>query len=314
MSIKNHIILNVVFFSLNLICTYTRLNPSNVEIAINCGGPEFRTKSGVTYQKDKYFIGGEASDFGINSEIKNTKDKEIYQTERWSTEDLIYDIPLKKEGKYVLVLKFSEVYFNSKGEKLPYELSEIDSEIIRLTGRKKPRVLFLAHAQISFGFENELRYYETIKKIYGDMFGCDFRWLKASELTDNFEKAQNDVSWADIIYEGGGNTVTMVELWKKTGFDNLLRDAWKTGKVMCGVSAGAICWFALGNTDVPGYKEAEVNQIPGLGFIDAYFSPHCNKEGKRESEINSLKHIDKVVRFNTPIRNFKLNEDFLNTC
>ena len=118
MSIKNHIILNVVFFSLNLICTYTRLNPSNVEIAINCGGPEFRTKSGVTYQKDKYFIGGEASDFGINSEIKNTKDKEIYQTERWSTEDLIYDIPLKKEGKYVLVLKFSEVYFNSKGEKM----------------------------------------------------------------------------------------------------------------------------------------------------------------------------------------------------
>jgi dipeptidase E len=183
---------------------------------------------------------------------------------------------------------------NSKGEKLPYELSEIDSEIIRLTGRKKPRVLFLAHAQISFGFENELRYYETIKKIYGDMFGCDFRWLKASELTDNFEKAQNDVSWADIIYEGGGNTVAMIELWEKTGFDNLLRDAWKTGKVMCGVSAGAICWFALGNTDVPGYKDAEVNQIPGLGFIDAYFSPHCNKEGKRESEINSLKHIDKV--------------------
>ena len=26
------------------------------------------------------------------------------------------------------------------------------------------------------------------------------------------------------------------------------------------------------------------------------------------------KHIDKVVRFNTPIRNFKLKEDFLNTC
>ena len=118
MSIKNHIILYVVFFSLNLICTYTRLNPSNVEIAINCGGPEFRTKSGVTYQKDKYFIGGEASDFGINSEIKNTKDKEIYQTERWSTEDLIYEKKKKKEGKYVLVLKFSEVYFNSKGEKI----------------------------------------------------------------------------------------------------------------------------------------------------------------------------------------------------
>ena len=96
----------------------TKLNPSNVEIAINCGGPEFRTKAGVVYQKDKYFIGGEPSDFGMNSEIKNTKDKEIYQTERWSTEDLVYNIPIKKEGKFVLVLKFSEVYFNNKGEKV----------------------------------------------------------------------------------------------------------------------------------------------------------------------------------------------------
>ena len=65
-----------------------------------------------------YYEGGEASDFGMNSEIKNTKDKEIYQTERWSSEDLDYNIPLKKDGKYVLVLKFSEVYFNSKGEKV----------------------------------------------------------------------------------------------------------------------------------------------------------------------------------------------------
>ena len=118
MSIKKNFIFYTIFLSLNIIYINSRLNPSNVEIAINCGGPEFRTKAGVTYQKDNYFVGGEASDFGINSEIKNTKDKEIYQTERWSTEDLIYNLPLKKDGKYVLVLKFSEVYFNNKGEKI----------------------------------------------------------------------------------------------------------------------------------------------------------------------------------------------------
>ena len=108
----------LLFISINILYINSRLNPSNVEIAINCGGPEFRTKSGVVYQKDNYFNGGEASDFGMNSEIKNTKEKEIYQTERWSTEDLIYEIPIKKDGKYVLVLKFSEVYFNNKGEKI----------------------------------------------------------------------------------------------------------------------------------------------------------------------------------------------------
>ncbi len=118
MSIKNHIHIYIIFLIVNLIDVNSRLNPSNVEIAINCGGPEFRTKSGVTYQKDMYFEGGEASDFGMNSEIKNTKEKEIYQTERWSSKDLDYNIPLKKDGKYVLVLKFSEVYFNNKGEKV----------------------------------------------------------------------------------------------------------------------------------------------------------------------------------------------------
>ena len=118
MSTKYNILLYAFLLVLNIIDINSKLNPSNVEIAINCGGPEFRTKAGVTYQKDKYFIGGEASDFGINSDIKNTKDKEIYQTERWSTKDLVYNIPLKKEGKYVLVLKFSEVYFNNKNEKV----------------------------------------------------------------------------------------------------------------------------------------------------------------------------------------------------
>ena len=118
MSTKANIFIHLAILALNLIYINTKLSPSNVEIAINCGGPEFRTKSGVTYQKDNYFEGGEASDFGMNSEIKNTKDKEIYQTERWSSKDLDYNIPLKKDGKYVLVLKFSEVYFNSKGEKV----------------------------------------------------------------------------------------------------------------------------------------------------------------------------------------------------
>lgn len=183
---------------------------------------------------------------------------------------------------------------NRNGDRLPYELAEIDKEIMRLSGKEKPNVLFLAHAQISYGFENESRYYETIKRIYADVFGCDFNWLKSSDLTDDFEKAKSNIADADIVYEGGGNTVAMIDLWRKTGFDVLLKEAWEAGKVMCGVSAGAICWFSLGNTDVAGYKDLEVNQIPGLGFVDAYFSPHCNIEGKRQSEINSLKHINKV--------------------
>lgn len=183
---------------------------------------------------------------------------------------------------------------NSQGIKKPYETKEIDQEIIRLTGKENPNFLFLGHGQISFPIENEIRYIETMKRIYQDLLKCNFRCLTIEELKNDINKAKEDIEWADIIYEGGGDTPSMINLWKQTGFDILLREAWLQGKVMCGVSAGAICWFSCGITDNPEYLNLEINKVDGLGFVDAYLSPHCQKEGKRERVNKSLKHIDKV--------------------
>ena len=160
MSSKNILHFFLLLITFNILHINSKLNPSNVEIAINCGGPEFRTKSGIVYQKDKYFIGGEASDFGMNSEIKNTKDKDIYQTERWSTEDLIYEIPIQNNGKYVLILKFSEVYFNSKGEKIfDFKLGDLtvleDIDIYEKVGKNRAYDEF-----IEFEIKNDKIYYE----------------------------------------------------------------------------------------------------------------------------------------------------------
>lgn len=182
----------------------------------------------------------------------------------------------------------------ANGEKLPYETAGIDKEIIRLSGKQRPRVLLLAHAQILNGAESEKKYYETMERIYKGIYGCECLFLAARELEEAPEKAKEYVDSADVIYEGGGDTPAMIGLWRKTGFDSMLKQAWESGKVMCGLSAGAICWFALGNTDSPGYREREVNKIPALGFINAYFSPHCQLEWKRASEISSLRRINKV--------------------
>lgn len=182
---------------------------------------------------------------------------------------------------------------NSKGEQKPYETKEIDQEIVKLAGKDHPNFLFLAHSQIPFGEDAERNYYEVIKKIYENL-GCDVRWLKISELKENFNKAKDDVEWADIIYEGGGATELMINLWKETGFDILLKNAYESGKVMCGISAGAICWFNSGFTDDPKLNDVEVNRIYALDLIDAYFTPHCQKDGKMDKVRDSLKHIDKI--------------------
>ena len=97
-----------------------KLETSKVVVAVNCGGDDYTDSKGVKYEADNYFNGGTSSDHGISYSIKNTEDEQLYQTERWSSQTLTYSLPLKSNinGKYVLVLKFSEVYFNMKGEKV----------------------------------------------------------------------------------------------------------------------------------------------------------------------------------------------------
>lgn len=110
------------------------LNPKKVVTAINCGSNSGAKSSlGFYYQavifllfqyesiriiliKDKGFKGGRTADYGINPEasgatVKYTRDPHIYFTERHDDYSLKYEIDLAKDGKFVLILKFSEVFF-----------------------------------------------------------------------------------------------------------------------------------------------------------------------------------------------------------
>lgn len=92
---------------------------TKVVYAINCGGEEHTGLDGVHYEADPLQV-GIASDFGRRYSIARVppQDAVLYQTERYYTNTFIYDIPLSGDGDYVLVLKFSEVYFTSPGQKV----------------------------------------------------------------------------------------------------------------------------------------------------------------------------------------------------
>lgn len=175
------------------------------------------------------------------------------------------------------------------GTRYPYETGPMDQEIIRLTGKDKPNFLLLAHSQ---PLEWQQGYFDTMKAIYGDIYGCDCKDLKSDLLTDK-EAVQKLIDWADIIYEGGGDTVTMVKLWKETGFDKTLEKAWNAGKVMCGVSAGANCWFTSCNTDAlkiqTGDDSAPMGSFECLDFVNGYFVPHCDEPERIDSAKIALK-------------------------
>ena len=52
-----------------------------------------------------------------------------------------------------------------------------------------------------------------------------------------------------MIYVGGGNTRNLMILWREWGLDAILREAYEAGVLLCGISAGANCWFEQCTTD-----------------------------------------------------------------
>ncbi len=181
------------------------------------------------------------------------------------------------------------------GNKMPYETKEIDSEIIKLTEKEKPNFLFIGHAQSNE--QNENKYFETMSAIYGDIFGCECKAiLKSDLLSQNTQLINTFLRWADIIYVGGGDTKGMIELWRSSGFDKSLEEAWRNGKVMCGLSAGANCWFNSCSSDSlkiqTNNPSAPMITVECLNFVNAFFTPHCDEA---DDYSNRLEHMKEAL-------------------
>jgi peptidase E len=71
----------------------------------------------------------------------------------------------------------------------------------------------------------------------------------------------------DVIYVGGGSLISLLGVWRAHGIDSMLKEAHEAGVILCGLSAGSLCWFAEA---LSGYHD-EVNRVPPLGFL-----PHSN--------------------------------------
>lgn len=97
-----------------------------------------------------------------------------------------------------------------------------------------------------------------------------------------FGRTPDLLQWAmaqDVIYVGGGNTKSMLAVWRAWGLPEILRRAMANGTVLAGVSAGALCWFEQGITD----SDAGIMQpIDGLGFLPGVCCPHYSAEAQRQ--------------------------------
>ena len=160
------------------------------------------------------------------------------------------------------------------GELKTKETLPIDGYIANLAkehaGEKRAYGLFIPTAS-----HDSMPYFNSFRKTYTSVYDikADVALTVYGEM--NMDKIAEKFQKADFIYVGGGDTVFMLEHWKKTGMLELIRGAYERGVIVCGLSAGAICWFETMYSDsVQASEEGEYSLYPGLNWIKGIISPH----------------------------------------
>jgi dipeptidase E len=167
----------------------------------------------------------------------------------------------------------------------PVETTQIDKEIIRLTGKKNPKLLFIPTAS-----SDSESYYEIVKKHFGKRLGCKIDVLCLIKNKPDIKEIKTKILTADIIYVGGGNVIKMMKIWRKLGVDKLLKQAYEKGIVLSGLSAGSICWFKYGNSDSRKFNNPEAGyiKVSGLDLINTLHCPHYDTEKGRRPSLKKM--------------------------
>lgn len=150
---------------------------------------------------------------------------------------------------------------------------------IELSGKNNPHVLFVGTAS-----NDAEGYIENITKEYTSL-SCNVQALCLVAKTYTESEIDSLLSWADIIYVGGGDTISMMAVWKRHGLDKKLKNIYeKDLAVLTGISAGAICWFTCGHSDSEYFQnENEWNFCWAndmLDIIHMAYCPHYDEEGR----------------------------------
>ena len=158
----------------------------------------------------------------------------------------------------------------------------IEKYIIDQSSESRPNVLFIPTASAE-----DKSYTVNFYSCFNGL-DCNPSHLNLFQRTPRIEGLINK---ADIIYVGGGNTKSMLAVWKEWKLDKLLFKAYNEGTVLAGVSAGAICWFDTGITDS---WASNLNYIDCLGILPGSCCPHYDSEKDRRPSVHKFIEDEKI--------------------
>ncbi|MGI8413101.1 MAG: Type 1 glutamine amidotransferase-like domain-containing protein [Solirubrobacteraceae bacterium] len=166
------------------------------------------------------------------------------------------------------------VAFGGGGFSMEWGNTLLDDHVLSLTGADRPRVCFLPTAS------GDADHY--IVRFYRAFAGprCQPSHISLFRRETGVGDPRAHLLEQDLVYVGGGSLVSLLATWQAHGIDLALHDAWRAGVVLCGGSAGSLCWFSQA---VSAFHEGPARCIAGLGFLPCSNAVHYEEEAGRRA-------------------------------
>jgi len=147
----------------------------------------------------------------------------------------------------------------------------LDDYVLSLTGAPRPKVCFLPSAS-GDADHYVVRFYRAFPASR-----CEASHISLFRREQGPADIREHLLSRDLIYVGGGSVVSMLGVWRAHGIDRILREAWERGVVLCGLSAGSLCWFTEAVSGFHGPSQ----QVEGLGLLPfsncVHYAPESNR-------------------------------------
>lgn len=150
----------------------------------------------------------------------------------------------------------------------------LDDYVIGLTGVSRPRVCFLPTAS-GDADHYVVRFYRAFAAAR-----CEPSHISLFRRETGVADPRSHLLAQDLIYVGGGSVISLLGTWRAHGLDSVLREAWRSGVVLCGGSAGSLCWFSAA---VSSFHRGAPRTVAGLGLLPWSNAVHYGGEPERRA-------------------------------
>lgn len=154
----------------------------------------------------------------------------------------------------------------------------LDEFVLELTGKERPKVCFVPTAS-GDADHYIVRFYRAFP---GDR--CEASHLSLFRRERAPADPREHLLSQDLIYVGGGSVTSLLGAWRAHGLDRIMAEAWESGTILCGLSAGSLCWFREGVSNFHG----PVERVQGLGLLPCSNTVHYSSEPDRAHHFGEL--------------------------